>query len=70
MSFPETVALPSFSKNATWLQGALAKFADGKIARYIQRLEFFVNFSEAAALPAQDMLHTEIWMCDGNAIIS
>ena len=28
------------------------------------------NFSEVAALPAQEMLHKEILMCDSNAIIS
>ena len=28
------------------------------------------NFSEVAALLAQDMLHKEILMCDSNAIIS
>ena len=28
------------------------------------------NFSEVAALPAEDMLHKEILMCDSNAIIS
>ena len=35
----------------------------------IESFQFFCNFSEDVALPAQDMLHTEICTCDGNAII-
>ena len=30
----------------------------------------FCNFSEDVALPEQDMLHREIFICDCNAIIS
>ena len=30
---------------------------------------FACNFSEDVALLAQDILHTEIWACNGNEII-
>ena len=36
--------------------------------RNIQSFQLFCNFSEDFALLAQDMLHTEICTCDGNAM--
>ena len=60
---------------ATPVHGAMAKFADRKIARilfpgyYYKSFQYFCNSSEDVALPAQDMLHTEIFACDGDAII-
>ena len=59
-------------KIATWLYGALAKFADRKLKNClnIKSFQFFCNFSGDVALPAQDMLHKEISTCDCNTIIS
>ena len=36
----------------------------------VKSLQYFSNFSEDVALPAQDMLHVQFFPRDGNAIIS
>ena len=36
----------------------------------IMSLQYFGNFSNDVALPAQDMLHVQYFPCDSNAIIS
>ena len=51
-------------KIVTQLHDVLAKFS----GRKLQSCQFFCNFSEDVALPAQDTLHTEIRTCNGNAI--
>ena len=68
MQFSEIIVLPSCGKIVTWLHGASEKFADRKITT-IFRFSIFLQFLEVFALPAQDMLHTEICTFDGNAII-
>ena len=45
-------------------------FTRNAIFRILRVFKFFCNFPEDAVLSAQDMLHTEIRTCDGNAIIS
>ena len=36
----------------------------------IKSSQLFCSVSEDLALPTQDLLHTETFMCDGNALIS
>ena len=52
-------------KTATCPHGEQAQFADRKIA-----MIFEVLLSGVFALPSQDMLHTQILMWEGSAIIS
>ena len=64
-AFSENIALLSRGKTAAWLHGVPIE----KLLKYSEFL-IFLQFSEVVALPVQDMLHTEILMCDGNTVIS
>ena len=70
MQFSEIIALPSRLEKlqpgytVCWLNLMIEN------CQNIESFQFFCNFSEDVALPAQDMLHTEICTCDSNAIIS
>ena len=54
-------------KIATWLHGVPAKFASRKFAMMF-RIYYFSSILQVLALSAQDMLHTEICMCNSNAM--